>query len=316
MKPTASVSQRAKGYVLGAIAAATYGMNPLFAVPLYEDCGMNADSVLFLRYLFALPLLAAMLLLRGRSLKPVKGTLAPLALLGGLVALSSLGLFLSYNYMNSGIASTLLFVYPIMVAVIMAVFYRERLSTQTIVCILVATGGIALLYKSEDGQSISLIGTMWVFISALAYAIFIVGVNLKRIKSVPTLQLTFYTLLFGISLFVVRLLTVEELTLPTKWYYWGNVVGLAVFPTAISFVCTTRAIQLIGSTPTAILGALEPVVAILIGVTVLGQWLSPRETVGLAMIIGAVTAVIAGSKLGVVFVRFRKLFPRLKKPKR
>ena len=72
--------------------------------------------------------------------------------MGLLVALSSLTLFLSYNYMAAGIASTLLFVYPIMVALIMAMVFKEKLALQTIVCMLLALGGIGLLYKSEDGK--------------------------------------------------------------------------------------------------------------------------------------------------------------------
>lgn len=59
---------KAKGYALGVIAAATYGMNPLFALPLYE-AGMNPESVLFFRYLFAIPVLGAMIKLRGRDFK-------------------------------------------------------------------------------------------------------------------------------------------------------------------------------------------------------------------------------------------------------
>ena len=122
---------KAKGYVLGVIAAATYGMNPLFALPLYE-AGMNPDSVLFFRYLFAIPVLGMMIKLRGRDFKLKRKEIFPLIIMGLLVALSSLTLFQSYNYMAAGIASTLLFVYPIMVALIMAFLFKEKLTLQTI----------------------------------------------------------------------------------------------------------------------------------------------------------------------------------------
>ena len=77
---------KAKGYVLGVIAAATYGMNPLFALPLYE-AGMNPDSVLFFRYLFAIPVLGAMIKLRGRDFKLKRKEILPLIIMGLLVAL-------------------------------------------------------------------------------------------------------------------------------------------------------------------------------------------------------------------------------------
>ena len=304
------MNAKAKGYILGSIAAASYGMNPLFALPLYK-AGMDPDSVLFFRYLFAIPLLGIMIKARGRSFKIQRKETFPLIIMGLLVALSSLTLFLSYNYMAAGIASTLLFVYPIMVALIMAMVFKEKLALQTIVCMLLALGGIGLLYKSEDGSTLSLIGTLLVFASSLSYAIYIVGINQTSLKNVATLKVTFYVLLFGLSLFVARLLYSGVLNTPDQWYLWANLLALAVFPTAISFLCTTQAIQYIGSTPTAILGALEPVTAIFFGIAVFGESLTVRESFGLVMIIVAVTLVIAGGNITSQLVRFRKLFPRL-----
>jgi len=304
------MNAKAKGYILGSIAAASYGMNPLFALPLYK-AGMDPDSVLFFRYLFAIPLLGIMIKARGRTFKIQRKETFPLIIMGLLVALSSLTLFLSYNYMAAGIASTLLFVYPIMVALIMAMVFKEKLALQTIVCMLLALGGIGLLYKSEDGSTLSLIGTLLVFASSLSYAIYIVGINQTSLKNVATLKVTFYVLLFGLSLFVARLLYSGVLNTPDQWYLWGNLLALAVFPTAISFLCTTGAIQYIGSTPTAILGALEPVTAIFFGIAVFGESLTVRESFGLVMIIVAVTFVIAGGNITSQLVRFRKLFPRL-----
>ena len=304
------MNAKAKGYILGSIAAASYGMNPLFALPLYK-AGMDPDSVLFFRYLFAIPLLGIMIKARGRSFKIQRKETFPLIIMGLLVALSSLTLFLSYNYMAAGIASTLLFVYPIMVALIMAMVFKEKLALQTIVCMLLALGGIGLLYKSEDGSTLSLIGTLLVFASSLSYAIYIVGINQTSLKNVATLKVTYYVLLFGLSLFVARLLYFGVLNTPDQWYLWANLLALAVFPTAISFLCTTGAIQYIGSTPTAILGALEPVTAIFFGIAVFGESLTVRESFGLVMIIVAVTFVIAGGNITSQLVRFRKLFPRL-----
>ena len=197
-----------------------------------------------------------------------------------------------------------------MVALIMAMVFKEKLALQTIVCMLLALGGIGLLYK-RDGSTLSLIGTLLVFASSLSYAIYIVGINQTSLKNVATLKVTFYVLLFGLSLFVARLLYSGVLNTPDQWYLWANLLALAVFPTAISFLCTTGAIQYIGSTPTAILGALEPVTAIFFGIAVFGESLTVRESFGLVMIIVAVTFVIAGGNITSQLVRFRKLFPRL-----
>ena len=285
------MNTKVKGYILGAVAAATYGMNPLFTLPLYKE-GMNPDSVLFFRYLFAIPILGIMLKARGRSFSLKRKEILPLVILGWLVAISSLTLFQSYNYMEAGIASTILFVYPILVALIMAVAFKEKVTLQTVLCIFLALSGIGLLYKGGDGTTLSLVGVGLVMASALSYAIYIVGVNRPILKDVATLKVTFYVLLFGLSLFLVRVDFGQSLHVVDKWYLWGNLIALAIFPTAI-------------------LGALEPVTAVFFGVTIFGESLTLRLCCGIVLIILAVTFIIAGSNITTHLVRFRKLFPRL-----
>ena len=299
---------------MGALGAASYGLNPMFALPLYS-AGMNADSVLFWRYLIALPLLAVMIAARGRSFRLTRPQLLTTVVLGVILAISSLTLFLSYRYMDAGVASTILFVYPVMVAVIMALLFKERLTKLTALCIALAIVGIGLLMRSSGGEMLSLWGVTLVLASSLSYAVYIVAINRTSLRSVATLVITFYMLLFGLSLFVVRIVALGELSMPpaSQWYLWGCLLGLAVFPTAISFACTNMAIQRIGSTPTAILGALEPLTAVIIGVTMFGETLTPRICCGVALIIIAVSIVIGGSKVSAALVRVRRMFPRLRK---
>ena len=281
------------GYILGAIAAASYGLNPSFALPLYA-AGVNPDSVLTLRYGIAIIMVGAMMLIKGESFRIPRKSILPLLCLGLLMSLSSFTLFESYNYMAAGIASTMLFVYPIMVAVIMAAVYHERLSLLTVLCIMVATGGIALLYNSEEGTTLSFVGTLFVMASALSYAIYLVAVGRKAFQGIPTLTLTFYELLFGSLLFAGRFVSgAYTFTPPTTPILWACAAALALFPTVISFFCTARAINLVGSTPTAILGALEPVTAVVMGILFFGETVSVRELIGIIMILAAVSLVIA-----------------------
>lgn len=302
-----------KGYIVGAIAAATYGLNPLFALPLYAD-GMGADAVLFYRYLAAVPIMGAMAAFRGRSLALHRRELLPMLFVGILMASSSLLLFESYNFMDAGIASTLLFVYPLMVAVIMAVFFRERLAPVTVLCIVMALGGIAMLFKGSDGATLSIAGTVLVMASSLTYAGYIVAVNRPGLREVPTVKLIFYLLVLGALLFALKIALTPGSSFagPAHWYMWGCVLALAVLPTVVSFICTTAAIQYIGPTPTAILGALEPVTAVVIGVYVFGERLTARDWTGLALIIVAVSLVVGGGRVTGYLVRFRKLFPRIR----
>ena len=289
-------NNKTKGFILGAIAAASYGMNPLFTLPLYS-AGMSVDTVLFYRYSLAVIVLGIMMKFQKQSFAIKTVDVLPLCIMGLLFAFSSLFLFMSYNYMDAGIASTILFVYPVLVAIIMAVVFKEKVSPITMFSIALAFVGISMLCKSPGGQTLSLVGITFVFLSSLSYAIYIVGVNRSSLKDMPIAKLTFYVLLFGLSVYVVRLQFCTELQVIPTPMLWINAVSLAVFPTVISLVTMTKAIHYIGSTPTAILGALEPVTALFFGVLVFGEQLTPRIILGILMVITAVTLIIGGKSL-------------------
>ena len=258
---------------------------------------MGVDSVLFFRYLLAVVMLGALMLFRRQSFALTRRDIAPLAVMGLLFSFSSLFLFESYNHMDAGIASTILFLYPVLVAVIMAVGFHERVTAATVLSIALAFGGISLLYEGSDGQTLSLWGVMLVIFSSLCYAIYIVGVNRSSLKSLPTEKLTFYALLFGLSVYVVRLRFGAGLQPVPTPALWVNAVSLALFPTIVSLVTMAGAIRRIGSTPTAILGALEPVTALFFGVMVFGERLTPRIVTGVVLILVAVTLIIVGKSL-------------------
>lgn len=289
-------NNKTKGFILGAIAAASYGMNPLFTLPLYS-AGMSVDTVLFYRYSLAVIVLGIMMKFQKQSFAIKRVDVLPLCIMGLLFAFSSLFLFMSYNYMDAGIASTILFVYPVLVAIIMAVVFKEKVSPITMFSIALAFVGISMLCKSPGGQTLSLVGITFVFLSSLSYAIYIVGVNRSSLKDMPIAKLTFYVLLFGLSVYVVRLQFCTELQVIPTPMLWINAVSLAVFPTVISLVTMTKAIHYIGSTPTAILGALELVTALFFGVLVFGEQLTPRIILGILMVITAVTLIIGGKSL-------------------
>lgn len=300
-----------KGYLFAAIAAAAYGTNPAFAVPLYEQ-GMNAGSVLLFRYMIGLPLLAALIKMRGHSLLLRRDEVGPVCILGILMAFSSLALFESYNYMNSGVASALLFVYPVMVAVMMIFFFHEKFKLTVAVCLLLMCAGVSLLVKTGDGNLISPYGCLLVMVSALTYALYLVMVNVSdTVKRIPTSKLMFYVLFSGSMVYVVMIPLGSRLTVPSEYAGWLNLLALAIIPTILSLALTTRAIQLVGSTPTAILGALEPVSAIVLSVVVLHQPISTREIIGGVLIVMATVLVISDTAVEKALLHVRKLFPRL-----
>ena len=288
------MSEKSKGTLCGIVAAVSYGMNPLGALSLYR-AGINTNSVLFYRYALAAVLLAALLLVQKTSLRITRREFSVLGLLGVMFAVSSLTLFMSFHYMDAGIASTLLFVYPVMVAVIMAIFFRERISLVTVLSISLALCGIALLYRGEGGAVLNTAGVVLVMASSLSYALYIVVVN-RASLNMSSVKLTFYVLLFGVAAIVLYSLCCPDqpLQLLSTPSMWGWAAMLALIPMVVSLVLMTVAVHAIGSTPTAVMG---PLTAVVIGVTIFGELFTARLATGIGLILLAVTLIVAGKSL-------------------
>lgn len=290
-------SHRTRGYVMGAISAITYGLNPLCALPLY-DSGLSVSSVLFYRYATAVVLLAVLMWYRRESFRISLHEVPFLVCAGLLFAFSSLFLFESYNHMDVGIASTLLFIYPIIVTLIMVTVYQEKISLLTIATIIIALFGIGLLYHTEGGGTLSVIGIVCVALSSLSYAFYMVLVNKSRLRYFSTTKLSLYALLFGMIVFIIKLDFFVELDpMKPEFLPWVCLVGLSIFPTIISLITMTIAIHDIGSIPVSILGALEPVTALIFGIFVFDEKLTLANVLGVLLILIAVTLLIVAKPL-------------------
>ena len=290
------MSNKLKGLIFGVIASIAYGTNPLFSLPLYAE-KMTPDSVLFYRYIFATIILGGILLLKGESLRIKKQEVLPLFALGVFFSLSSLFLFQSFLYMDAGIASTILFVYPILVAVIMTFLFKEKASILTFGCIALSIVGISLLYKGDGETALSSKGLLLVALSALTYSVYIIGVGHPSLRNISIGRMTFWVIAFGSIVYVVRTGFMTNLQAVPSFNGWLNVIGVAIVPTVISILFINIAVKHIGSTTTAIIGALEPVTALLIGVLIFHEQITSRIMLGVLLILIAVTFVVAGRPL-------------------
>lgn len=303
------MNSKVKGTICGILAAISYGTNPLGALNLYAD-GLNANSVIFYRYALATLILAAIMVIQRKSFAVTRREFKVLLALGVLMAGSSLALYCSFNFMDAGIASTILFVYPVMVAVIMAVFFKEKVTPVTIVSIVLALSGISLLYKGGDGAVLSTVGVILVIISSLTYAVYIVVVNKSSLR-MSSVKLTFYVLFIGTLMIILYSFTGDSARLQsiTSIHSLFYALLLAVFPTVISLILMVIAVHNVGSTPTAVMGALEPITAVCIGVFVFGEVFTMRLAVGCLLILTAVTLIVAGKALPTQHITY--VFSRL-----
>lgn len=288
------MNSKVKGTIAGVVAAVCYGTNPLGAKFLYAD-GINTNTVLTHRFGIAMIILGIIMLVKKMSFKITKREFGILASLGVLFAASSMTLYSSFLHMDAGIASTLLFVYPMMVALIMTICFKEKLTWVTISSILLAFAGIFMLNGANGEGTLNAIGVILVMVSSLTYAIYIVIINRTQIK-MSSIKLTFYVLLICVSCIIIHSFFKPEthLMLLTTPRQYGFALMLAIVPTIMSLVLMTISIRDIGSTPSAILGALEPLTAVMIGIFVFKEAFTLRLAGGIVLILSGVLLIILG----------------------
>ncbi len=285
------------GYPAGIITGITYGLNPLFGVPLMRD-GASVNTILFFRYAFAILFLGLFLLLSRQSFKISLKQAGILLVLGLLYTGSSLFLFEAYRYIASGLATTLVFLYPVLVALIM-VFLRVVPSWPVWLSIIATFVGVIIMTQNGASQTIDPKGVFLSLSSAFVYALFIVIINRSQtIKSISNSLLTFYALSVGAVVFFIKTLTAgTPLTAGIEggidWFY---LVCLALLPTVVSTASLAIATRNIGATKASVLGVFEPITAILVGTLAFGEALTPNILIGIFIAMAAVTFMIVTTR--------------------
>ena len=285
------------GYPAGIITGITYGLNPLFAKPLM-NAGASTEAILLFRYGIAVILLGAYLLLKKENFRITLKQAGVLLSLGLLYTASSTFLFEAYKYIASGLATTLVFLFPAMVAIIM-VFLKVVPSWPVWLSIAATFAGVMIMTGVAGAEKINPLGVWFSIASAFVYALFIVIINRSKvISSIPNSLLTFYALLTGTFFFIGRCLFsgADLMAGIDGGMAWCNLIGLAVLPTIVSTASLAVATRNIGATKASVLGVFEPITAILVGTLVFGEALTPNIIAGILISIVAVTFMIMLTK--------------------
>ena len=253
---------------------------------------MEFGTILLYRFIFATIALGIIMLLCKESFRITKRDIPSLALLAFFYLMSALFLFWGYKYMASGIATTLHFMYPVLTTFIMMTFFGEKKSIWRIMAIILAVTGVFCLSYESGSDHVNWIGIIIVLISALGYALYLITIGQMKVGKMKGIKLTFYVFLFGSIYLLVGTSVIDEIQPISNWNMAGNLVMLAIIPTVVSNLALVRAIKSIGSTLTSVLGAMEPVTAVCVGICVFNEAMTYGIVLGVALIITAVTVII------------------------
>ena len=291
------IGPRGTGIILGLISSATFGLIPLFTLPLMK-LGITPESALFYRFLFAAIITLVICLIRRDPLIFPLREMGSVALMSLHYSLAALFLFLAYLYLPSGIASTIQFSYPIMVMLIMILFYKEELSKLAVIASILALGGVSLLScfgtSSHTDMSAAPLGILFSLGSALTCAIYVVSLCRVRATTPKGLPLLFYLFLAGAFYVLIFSLATGSFRLISSLEEFGLAAMLAITTAIIANLTLVWAVARIGSTLSAVLGAMEPLTAVTTGILVFNEPGSLPIFCGIALIIGSVCLIMAG----------------------
>lgn len=284
---------RIKGILYAAVSSSTFGLAPFFSLTLLL-AGFSAFEVLSYRWGVATIALTLFGWCSGCSFRLEKKDFLVILLLSLLRAVTSFSLLIAYQNIATGVASTIHFMYPLAVSLVMMYFFQEKKSLWVMFAVFMSLLGAALLSSGEleakNGDTI--IGLVAACVSVFSYAGYIVGVRMTRAVRINSTVLTCYVMGLGTVLYFIGALTTSGLRLVADGYTWLIILGLALPATAISNITLVRAIKYAGPTLTSILGAMEPLTAVVIGVFVFKELFTLNSAIGIILILLAVSVVI------------------------
>ena len=288
-----------KGYIYAAASSSTFGLAPFFTISLLAS-GFSSFEVLTYRWGIASLTLGIFGVLLRETFRISRKDWGTVFVLSLLRAATSLSLVIAYQHIASGVASTIHFMYPLVVAVVMMCFFRERGSVWTFAAIGMSIVGAVLLSLGnvDFSHGDTTLGIVSATVSVVAYGGYIVGVRRSRAVEIDSTVLTCCVMAFGALFFIAGGLLTGGVRLETDPHTWLYILGVAIPATAVSNMALVQAIKSIGPTLTSIFGAMEPLTAVVIGVWVFAEPFMAKGAAGILLIVAAVSVVVLRSRKG------------------
>ena len=283
-----------KGYIFVIVSAIIFGTMPLMAKFIYAE-GVNSISLVLLRNLLALPVLAAAASLSGNSLKVSLRDMPRISLIALMgCCVTPLLLFSSYNHMDSGTATVFHFIYPGVVVLIEFLFLRKKITLATVFSLVLCLGGICLFYT--PGNPIGLTGSIYAFSSGVTYATYVVLLAYFSRKELAGWVLSFYiSLVCSVVLAAVCVIS-GELALPVSLKGWGLCLVFALAVNVGAVVLFQAGTRIIGGERAAILSTFEPITSVIAGAMVFGEVIGIRAGIGTLLVVGASVLITVSDK--------------------
>lgn len=283
-----------KGILFAALSSSTFGLAPFFTISLIM-AGYSTFEALSYRWGVASLFLFLVGVLSGVKFRMSWRDFRTVFCLSLFRATTSFSLVVAYQNIASGVASVIHFMYPLAVALTMMFVFKEPKSKIIISAIVISIIGAVFLSTGNiesSGGGDTVLGIVMSTISVFSYAGYIVGVRRTRAVNIPSVPLTCSVMGIGAVLFIIGGFFTGGIRIETDPHIWLYIAGLGLVATAISNISLVQGIKLAGPTLASIMGAMEPLTAVVIGIFVFGETFSWHTAVGIVLILFAVLLVI------------------------
>lgn len=283
-----------KGIIYAILSSIAFGIMPIFAKIAYKN-GSNPTSSLLFRFLISGLILLLYLNFKKVSIKISVKQFLLLFFIGMFgYTITTITLFVSYNYLDSGLATALHYIYPALVCIFSFILYKENITKEKIFSLVLSIIGVYSLIAFES-KTLNILGILLALFSGLAYALNVISLSFKSIKSIDNRVVTMY-ICFGASLgMIIYGAFTESLTFTINLEMMISYLGLSIISTIASMLFLLKAIKLIGSTSASILATFEAVVSIIMGIIFLNEKLTFALILGTSLIIIS-TTILAREK--------------------
>ena len=277
-----------KGSIYVILSAMIFGLMPIFGKVIY-GAGSNALTLTFHRFLFSVPLTYCICKKKKLSLKVSRQEKVSIGLLSVWYCVTPLLLFISYEFISSGLSTTLHFVYPVVVFVLCAVFYKDKINGFKGIACLMCMIGLSLFYTPSSGGHLMGIGIA--LLSGVTYAMYITYLAKSAVKEVSSYVLSFYLSVIGsIALFILTIIT-RQLTFNLSLMGWVLSIGFSACTSGLATILFQEGAKRVGPQSAALLSTFEPVTSIIVGLFVFDEQLTVQATIGMVLILLAVVVL-------------------------
>lgn len=284
MKDTGSTSaHRWMGVLLIVISAASFATLPIFIRLAYRT-GADPTTLLVLRYSIAAVVMVAIMVARKTPL-PRGRILLGLVLMGAVGYVGqSFAYFTALTMASASLVALLLYLYPAIVTMLSALFFKERLTAAKVGALTLALVGTALTVGPTGSGRVP--GILLAIAAAIIYSVYIlVGSRIMPHASAIAASTTVIT---AAAVVYIGIVAVRGPTFPQTFFSWLDIFAIALVSTVLPIVTFLAGLERVGPTKASTLSTFEPVMSVMLAILILGETISPLQVLGGALILAAV----------------------------